>query len=143
MEYASAGEQGWPAWTTEDAAAGKAALKFTRPKNRLTEWRAPYREMARDSLTAISPPVRLRQAGRYLLTWKNRGTATHAQLVITDGHGVVRRVPLAPVSVWQKARYECELPAGLTTLGWEFKEGGADDQVLWLDEVHLAAADTE
>src|SRR4029079_1672010 len=37
--YGVSGEQGWPGWSQEDAATGKASLKFIRPINHIVDWR--------------------------------------------------------------------------------------------------------
>lgn len=138
-EYATAGKQGWVEWSREQAASGTACLKFTRPLNRLNEWRAPFNEAARDTLTACAPPVRLLRGGRFVLALKAKGTATHARVLLSGG-GVGRTIDLEPSADWRTYRIETELPAGYTEVKIQFRAGGADDQVLWVDDVSLTPA---
>jgi len=140
-EPATAGTKGFPEWSTEDAASGQACLKFTRPINVIGEWRAPYNEVARDTLTACAPPVRLVHDGAYVLTWKVKGTATHVRMVLRDGLGREIVQDLAPSSQWRDYRIEADLPAGHTEVRFQYRAGGADDQVLWVDDVVLAPAE--
>jgi hypothetical protein len=138
-EFASEGRQGWAEWTRENAASGTAALKFTRPLNRMTEWKAPFRETARDTLAVAVPPVRLLASGRYLLTLKAKGTATHARVQLVTSTGAVHTTDLVPSAEWRDYRLEVELPSGFTEIKIHFRAGGADDQVLWVDDVFLAS----
>ncbi|MBI5382280.1 MAG: hypothetical protein HZA31_10305, partial [Opitutae bacterium] len=139
-EFATDGKQGWPGWTTEDAASGKAALKFTRPLNRMTDWKAPYPETARDTLAVAVPPVRLLAAGRYVLSLKTKGTATAAVVQLVAATAAVQEIKLKPSATWTDNRLETELPPGFTEVKIIFRAGGANDQVLWVDDVSLTAA---
>ncbi len=140
-EPATAGTKGFPEWSTEDAASGRACLKFTRPLNVIGEWRAPFNEVARDTLTACAPPVRLIHGGAHVLAWKARGTATHVRLLLSDGHGKIYTRDLEPSPQWRDYRIEADLPAGYTEVKIQYRAGGADDQVVWVDDVFLAPAE--
>jgi hypothetical protein len=137
-EFASEGKQGWAEWSREAAAGGAAAIKFTRPLNRMSEWKVPFRETARDTLAVAAPPVRLLAGGKYLLTLKAKGTATHARVQLVAATGAVTTIDLVPSAAWRDYRIETELPAGFTEVKIHFRAGGADDQVLWADEFFLA-----
>ncbi len=137
-EFATAGEKGWAEWTREQSASGEASIKFTRPLNRMTDWKEPYRETGKDTLAIAAPPVRLLTAGRYALTLKAKGTATHARVQIVAAAGVVATIELVPSTDWRTYRVETELPAGYLEIKIHFRAGGADDQVLWADDLFLA-----
>ncbi len=139
-EFAAPGTQGWAEWTQEDKAHGTASLKFTRPLNRITDWKPPYPEIGRDTLETWAPPVRLPLGGKYRLRCKVRGTATHADLRVVSGTGTVHTYRLSPSSAWSDYSFELELPAGYTLVKVHFGPGGADDQILWLDDLFLAPA---
>ncbi len=139
-EFASEGKQGWAEWSRESAASGTAALKFTRPLNRMTEWKAPFRETARDTLAVAAPPVRLLAGGRYLLALKARGTATHARVHLVAATGSLHTIELVPSAEWRDYHLPIELPPGFTEIKIHFRAGGADDQILWVDDVFLAPA---
>ncbi len=137
--YREDGGQGWPGWTQESAASGQGALKFVRPLNRVTDWRPPHREFARNQMVAMAPPVRLREAGRHRLSWMSKGTATAARVVVEGADGKRHTRTLAPNVTWQRSELVVDLPAGLTQISVRFSEGGADDQVAWIDDVRLVS----
>ena len=139
-EYATSGQHGWVEWSGEQAASGKASLKFTRPLNRIIDWRAPYNEVGRDTMTACAPPVRLLRGGSYVLTLKARGNATHARVMLSGGADPARMINLEPSPDWRGYRIEASLPPGYTEVKIQCRAGGADDQVLWVDDVSLTPA---
>ncbi len=131
--FGSAGEQGWPGWTTEDAAEGRASLKFVRPLNKVVNHRDPYPVVATDSMALNSQPMRLRTAGTYHLRFLARGDATHARVEVQGARGGGSTVRPEPSGEWKEYTLEIELPAGSCQISIRFVEGGADDQVLWVD----------
>ena len=137
--YREDGRQGWPGWSQEQAAGGRAALKFTRPLNVVADWRPPYRVMARNQMIAMAPPVRLLHPGRYRLSCAAKGTATTASVMLETSAGVRHPMPLGPSADWTPRRLELDLPAGHTQVSVRFSEGGSDDQLLWVDEIRLVA----
>ncbi len=138
--YAQDGGQGWPGWSQEEAASGASALKFTRPLNVIADWRPPYPVLARNQLAAKAPPVRLLARGRYRLACQTKGSSTTASVVLETSTGVRHSIPIAPSAEWTMRQLELELPAGFTQVSVLFREGGADDQVLWVDDVRLTRA---
>jgi hypothetical protein len=139
-EFATEGRQGFPEWTQETAVSGRSSLKFTRPLNRMTDWKKPFAETGRDTLAVAAPPVRLLEGGHYLLKLQAKGTATHARVQLVDSTGVVHPLDLVPSAEWREYRLDTELPPGFTEVKIHFRSGGADDQVLWLDDLFLAPA---
>ncbi len=137
-EFASPGHQGWAEWSREHAASGTASLKFTRPLNRMTEWKEPFRETARDTLAVAAPPVRLLSGGKYRFSLKAKGSATHARVLLTAAGGDVHTIDLSPSAEWRDYHLQIELPSGYTEIKIHFRAGGSDDQVLWADDVFLA-----
>jgi hypothetical protein len=136
-EFASEGRQGWPGWSQEMAVSGRSSLKFTRPLNRMTEWQAPYNETAKDTLAVAAPPVRLLAGGKYRLTVQAKGTATHARVQLVDATGTIQTIELRPSQDWREYRLETALPPGYTEVRIHYRAGGADDQVLWVDDLVL------
>jgi hypothetical protein len=139
--YGTPGEQGWPGWSQEDSASGKGSLKFTRPLNETVDWRAPFPVLARNQMVALAPPVRLLEAGRYVLSCQTKGTATTARVELETSAGVVYTLPIAPSDAWLPRRVELALPAGYTLVRVKFMEGGRDDQLLWADDFSLTPAE--
>jgi hypothetical protein len=135
--YGTSGEQGWPGWSQEDAASGKASLKFIRPLNHTVDWRVPFPVLARNQMVALAPPVRLLKAGRYLLSCTTKGTATTASVELETSAGVVHTLAITPSAAWEPRQVELDLPAGYTLMRVKFKEGGRDDQLLWADDFRL------
>lgn len=135
--YGTPGEQGWPGWSQEDSASGKGSLKFTRPLNETVDWRAPFPVLARNQMVALAPPVRLLEAGRYVLSCQTKGTATTARVELETSAGVVHTLAIAPSDAWRAHRLELDLPAGYTLVRVKFMEGGRDDQLLWADDFSL------
>lgn len=135
--FGAAGEQGWPGWSTEMAAEGKASLKFVRPLNRVVNHRDPYPVVARDSMVLNGQPMRLRTAGIYHLRFLARGDATHARVLVSDGQGRRSVVQIEPSKDWREYTLETDTAAGSCQISIEFTEGGADDQVVWVDAMEF------
>lgn len=141
--YGEAGDQGWPGWSEEAAASGKASLKFTRPVNHTVDWRPPNVVLARNQMVALAPPVRLLEGGRHRLACQTRGSATTATIELETSAGIVHTLPCGPSTDWQLRAMEMDLPAGYTLVRVKFKEGGRDDQLLWADDFFLARVDRD
>ena len=115
-------DPGWPAWSAEDAAEGGACLKFTRP---------------RDPISLKSRPMRLRNAGRYHLRFKARGSATHAHVSVSGQQDTHLIVPVRPSQAWTEYRAELDVRPGYTTVSIAFDRGGEPDQILWMDDMEF------
>jgi hypothetical protein len=104
----------------------------------MTDWQKPFAETARDTLAVAAPPVRLLSGGHYLLKLQAKGTATHARVQLVDATAVTHVIELIPSAEWREYRLELDLPPGFTEVKIHYRAGGADDQVLWLDDLFLA-----
>ncbi|MDE2889818.1 MAG: DUF4962 domain-containing protein [Gemmatimonadota bacterium] len=122
VQHSRTHDTAWPAWSVEDAAEGNACLKFTRPT---------------DPMSLTSRPMRLREAGRYHLRFKARGTATHARVTVSGQQDTRLVVPIGPCKAWTQYRAELDVQPGYTTVTVAFDSGGEPDQVLWLDDMEF------
>ena len=112
----------WPGWSQDGPAEGKSCLKFVRPKERMS---------------AVSQPMRLRRAGKYVLRFQARGTATQANVSVSGQRGTRASVPVNPSEEWQEYRTELDAQPGYCTVAINFGSGGEPDQVLWVDDMEF------
>jgi hypothetical protein len=122
VQHPRTGDLGWAESSPEDPADGEYCLKFVRPRDRI-------------SLTA--QPMRLRQAGRYVLRFKAKGAATHADVSVSGQRGTGATVKIEPSAEWREYRTELDAQPGHCRLSIRFTSGGGPNQVLWVDDVEF------
>lgn len=113
---------GWPEWSQDGPAEGRSCLRFFRPKDRIS---------------LVSRPMRLRRGGPYVLSFKARGSATHACVIVSGQFDTRLIVPIEPGAEWSDYRAELEAAPGYCTVTVAYDSGGAPDQVLYLDDVQF------
>ncbi|MCK5801545.1 MAG: heparinase II/III-family protein, partial [Lentisphaeria bacterium] len=86
INHPRTGDLGWPGWSQDNPAEGSSCLRFLRPKDRIT---------------TRSQPMRLRKAGKYILRFKARGTATHANVSVSGQLGTAAKIAVEPSDTWQ------------------------------------------
>ena len=122
VQHPRTGDLGWPEWSQEDPAEGTSCLRFVRPRDRI-------------SLTA--QPMRLRTAGRCVLRFKAKGTATHASVSVSGQRGASAQVQIEPGSDWREYRTELDVHPGYCRIAIRFTSGAEPDQVLWVDDMEF------
>ena len=122
ISHPRTGDLGWPGWSQEDPAEGTFCLRFFRPKDRIY---------------ARSQPMRLRKAGKYVLRFKARGTATQANVSVSGQLGTSTKIGVEPSDTWREYQTELNGHPGYCIVSINFKAGGDPNQILWVDDMEF------
>jgi hypothetical protein len=115
-------DPGWPGWSQEDPFEGESCLKFVRPK---------------ESVSAVSQPMRLRTSGRYVLRFQAKGNTTTASVSISGQRGTTARVEIEPSKDWRAYRTELDAETGHCLVSINMARGGERGQMLWVDDMEF------
>jgi hypothetical protein len=113
---------GWPEWSQDGPAEGASCLRFRRPKDRIA---------------CVSRPMRLQTGGRYVLSFRAKGDATHAHVTVRGQLDTHLTVPIEPGDDWREYRVELNASPGYCTVSIAFDAGGHPDQTVWVDDVRF------
>ena len=113
----------WAHWSQEQPRSGSSVLKVVRPKY---------------NIEVESQPMRLLSEGRYKLRFWAKGDAIDASVVIKNASS--KRLTIEPSEQWKEYELETNLEPGLYQVVVQLREGGKDNQILWVDDMEFGPA---